>query len=475
MLLPKKGLNPKQLFNFFQETEKADTKWNSGKLFGYVFDPTEKYRKFPEKILLKYYHKSGLDFTVFPSLLKIEQEIIDFSIRHLNGDENCCGSFTSGGTESILLAVKTARDYTLSKKNIKEPEILLPITAHPAFHKAARYFGLKTKLISLNKDLKVNLQELEQSINQNTIMIVGSAPSYTYGILDPIPDMAQIAKKYGLFFHVDACMGGFFLPFLKKLNIAIPNFDFSIEGVSSISMDFHKFAYAPKGSSVILYRNKEIRKYQIFSCANWIGYTMINPTIQSTKSGGPLAATYATLMLIGEDGYIKLIKKKLEALKKIQNFIKNHKDLTLISEHPIPLLAFTSNTINIFHIVDEMNLKGWYIQPVLSYENFKESIHLTINYSNVSRIDEFLIDLEASIEKAKQLPSNTLLEKLKSFMDQIQKNQINIENLVQEVIKKLEMKPNELPKRFAPINEFLNILPIELREQILLEYVNFIL
>ncbi len=321
----------------------------------------------------------------------------------------------------------------------------------------------------------MNLKELENSINQNTILIVGSAPSYTYGVIDPIPEMAKIAKKYNLLFHVDACMGGFLLPFLKKFNISIPDFDFSVDGVTSISMDFHKYAYAPKGSSVVLYKNKEIRKFQIFSCADWVGYTMINPTIQSTKSGGPIAATYCTLLLIGEKGYLNLIKKKLNALKEIQNYIKKHKDLELIAENTFPLLAFTSHTVNIFHIVDEMNSKGWYIQPVLSYGELKEAIHLTITYSNTKNVDIFLKDLEASIETAKSLPSNLFYNKIKPYIEKLKNHQISTKDFLQKIIESVNLRIEDLSRRSASINEVLNLLPVNLREELLTEYVNIIL
>ncbi len=470
MQLPKKGFitSKEKIFQMLKDFEKYDINWNDGRMFGYIFDPGKKYRNIAEKALLNYYHKSGLDFTVYPSLLNLEKEVVDFAIKHLNGDDSCCGNFTSGGTESILLAVKTARDYALSKNpNIKNPEILLPITAHAAFHKASQYFNVKIKMIGIDNEFKVNMKDLEKKISQNTILIVGSAPSYTYGVIDPIEDMAKIAKKHNILFHVDACMGGFILPFFKKLHIDIPNFDFSVDGVTSISMDFHKYAYAPKGASVILYKNKELRKYQIFSCSNWLGYTMINTTIQSTKSGGPLAATFALLLAIGEDGYLKFAKEKWKAIVRIQNFIEKHPDLRLITKSNTPLVAFTSNTVNIFHIIDEMNSMGWYIQPVFRYGNIKESIHLSINYSNVKKINQFLKDLSSAIEKAKKLPSGTLIEKIQPYISKLDKEQT-----IFEIFQLLNIQPGQIPKRFAPINEILNLLEPSIREKILLEFTN---
>lgn len=475
MNLPDKGLwrKPKEIEKLLHSIEKEDFEWNSGRIFGYIFDAGKNYRTIAEKILLKFYHKSGLDFTVYPSLLHLEKEIVDFAIKHLNGDKRCAGNFTSGGTESILLAVKTARDYVLSKySHIKKPEILVPITAHAAFHKASQYFGLKLKLINIDKNFKVDLNDLQKKITKQTILIVGSAPSYTFGVIDPIEEMAEIAKSHKIWFHVDACMGGFLLPFFRQLKIPIPDFDFSIEGVTSISMDFHKYAYAPKGSSVILYKNKDLRKYQIFTCSNWIGYTMINTTVQSTKSGGPLAATYATLNAIGRDGYIELAKAKWDALNKIKQFIKNHPDLELVADSLTPLIAFTSNTVNIFHIVDEMNLMGWYIQPVFSFGKIKESIHLSINYSNIKKIDKFLLDLNKAIEKAKLQPSGILLNKLKPYLNLI--TVINSGEDILKLFKIINLDLEKIPKRFAPINEVLNHLQPDIRERILREYINLI-
>jgi sphinganine-1-phosphate aldolase len=232
-------------------------------------------------------------------------------------------------------------------------------------------------------------------------------------------------------------------------------------------MDFHRYAYAPKGASVILYKNKELRKYQIFSCSDWIGYTMINTTIQSTKSGGPLAATFATLLAVGEDGYLKFAKEKWKAILKIQDFIEKHPDLKLVVKSNTPLIAFTSESVNIFHIVDEMNSMGWYIQPVFRYGNIKESIHLSINHSNVKRINQFLKDLSSAVEKAKKLPSATLIEKIQPYIDQLDKTET-----ILKIFQLLNIQPGEIPKRFAPINEILNLLEPSIREKILLEFTN---
>ncbi len=472
MEIPENGLTEEEIFQLLDQISSDDVDWSSGRVFGYVFDPGRDIIQVAEKALLKFYHKSGLDFTVFPSLLRMENDIIDFAIKHLNVDEKAAGSFTSGGTESIMLAVKTARDYMRDKKRIYKPEMIVPETAHAAFHKAAHYLGVRLVQIPVVPGtMKADTRALKDAITKNTILIVGSAPCYSHGVIDPIEEMSEIARKKGILFHTDACMGGFILPFMKELGYDVPPFDFSLPGVTSISMDLHKYAYSPKGASVVLYRTKELRKYQYFACSKWTGYTMINTTIQSTKSGGPLAAAWATLNYVGRKRYLEFIRKKLNAVEKVVKFIEDHPDLYLVVKPEMTLIAFSSDTVNIFNIIDEVNSMGWYIQPALKYGNSKEHIHLSINYSNVDKIDDFLKDLEVAVERAKRLPSGTLLKKVKPLLAVVKKFGLS-GSTVYKLMKMAGIEKGELPERFAPINEVLNELPPELREELLIEFTN---
>jgi glutamate/tyrosine decarboxylase-like PLP-dependent enzyme len=192
---------------------------------------------------------------------------------HLNGDENVAGNFTSGGTESIMLAVKTARDFARAKRpQIRAPEMVLPVTAHAAFQKAAHYLDVKPVLVPVDTtSFRADVDAVRTAITSNTILLVGSAVSYAHGVVDPIPELAQLALEHGLLLHVDGCMGGFLLPYFRRLGAAIPDFDFGVPGVTSISMDLHKYAFAAKGASTILYRSQELRRYQIYTCAQWTG------------------------------------------------------------------------------------------------------------------------------------------------------------------------------------------------------------
>ena len=473
MKIPKKGISRDKLFQILNELRSKDMDWSSGHVFGYVYDPGPEVRDVGMQAYSKFLTENGLDFTVFPSLLRLENELVAMATTHLGGDEEVVGNFTSGGTESIILAVKTARDYFRYRRpNIREPEIILPTTAHAAFHKAAHY--LRVKVIQVPVDpvtFKVDVGLIEKSITPNTILLVGSAPSYTHGVVDPIRGLGQLALKHGLLLHVDACIGGFILPYFKRLGAHVPDFDFSVPGVTSISMDLHKYAYTPKGASLVLYRRKELRRFQIFASARWTGYPVINNTVQSSKSGGPLAAAWAVLNFIGDDGYLEFARKKFEATRRIIKGIKGIKDLRLMGKPDMCLLAFTSDTVNVFHIIDEMNSRGWYIQPILAFDNSKESIHITINVSNVELVDSFLTDLEASVQKAKTLKSSELTASLRKGSFPFNSAELSSETFTR-ILSMVGIQGIALPERMAQINEALNTLTPEFREGLLIEYVN---
>ncbi|MCF8106346.1 MAG: aminotransferase class V-fold PLP-dependent enzyme, partial [Desulfohalobiaceae bacterium] len=353
---------------------------------------------------------------------------------------------------------------------IETPEMILPSTAHAAFHKAAHYFGIKTVTIHVDPEtFRADVKETEKNITGNTIFMAGSAPSYTQGVIDPIGELSDIARRKGIWFHTDGCMGGFLLPYFKRLGREVPDFDFSLPGVNSISVDLHKYAYAPKGASLILHRTPDLRKFQMFAFSRWLGYTMINPTVQSTKSGGPLAAAWAVLNYVGDDKYLEFAQQKLEATREIEEGIEAIPELYLLGEPEMTLLSFSSREVNIFHIIDEMHERGWYIQPSFSYQNIPANIHLSINLSNVGRIGEFISALKESVEKAKTLPSSQLLSGVREMMDE--QGEDVLEN-VDSLMALAGMEQGKLPERMAPVNEVLDAMPPQWREKILLEVTN---
>lgn len=471
MKIPPSGMKREEICATLDAYRKDDVDWSSGRVFGYVFDPGAEILAFAKEVYNRFLTENALDFTVYPSLLRMENDLVAIMRHHLRGDGQVVGNFTSGGTESILLAVKAARDYFRHHRpEIRDPEMILPSTAHAAFHKAAAYFGVRAVTVPVDRQtFRADPGEMEKHITENTIFMAGSAPSYTQGVVDPIPELSDTARRHGIWFHTDACMGGFLLPYLRRLGRQVTDFDFSLPGVSSLSVDLHKYAYTPKGASLVLHRNPEQRKFQMFAFSGWLGYTMINPTMQSTKSGGPLAAAWAVLHYVGDEKYLEFAERKLRATREIKEGIESIPDLRILGEPEMTLLSFTSPTVNIFHIIDEMAERGWYIQPSFSYENIPANIHLSVNLSNAGRTGQFVADLEESVEKAKTLPSGELVAIVREKME------TGGERFLEDIDSLMAlagMEKGMLPRRMAPVNEVLDAMPPQWREKILLEVTN---
>ncbi|MDP8256635.1 MAG: aspartate aminotransferase family protein [Candidatus Alcyoniella australis] len=473
MKIPQKGRTREQILEDLESFRVNDLKWRDGKTFGYVYDPGKEAEEVGKKAYMMYLTENGLDPTSFPSLLRLENEIVAMSASNVEGDENVVGNFTSGGTESIMLAVKSARDYNRKHKpQITAPEMVLPITAHAAFHKAAKYLGVKVVPVDVDHQTFKALPELiEEAITENTVLIVNSSPSYAHGVIDPIEQVAAIAKQHGILMHVDACVGGFQLPYYRRLGEPIPYFGFSIEGVTSISMDLHKYAYCPKGASIVLYRNKDIRKAQFFACASWTGYTVINAAVQSSKSGGPMAAAWAVLNHFGDEGYLEMAREQLKATKAAIAGIKAIPGLSVLSQPEMCLVAFTSTEINIFHIIDEMKELGWYIQAQFSLGCSPQNIHLSINFMNVEHVDALLADLRTCAEKARGMGFDDDLDQIKSVLSMLDPAQVDPE-VFNQALGMAGISTSALPGRMAPVNEILNSLSPEMREFVLIEFLN---
>jgi glutamate/tyrosine decarboxylase-like PLP-dependent enzyme len=473
MRMPEKGLSRDEVIRRLEQFRAKDIPWRDGRVWAYVYDPGTEAEEVIKHAYMMYLSENALDPTVFPSTLRMETEVVAMAAAHLGGDDEVVGNFTSGGTESIILAVKTARDYARAKRpHIKAPEIVLPTTGHAAFQKAAHYLGLTPVLVPVDpRTFRADPAAMRRAITPNTVLLVGSAISYAHGVVDPIRELGQIALEHDVLFHVDGCMGGFLLPYFRRLGVAVPDFDFRVPGVTSMSMDLHKYAFAAKGASVILYRNKELRQYQIYACSNWTGYTVINPTVQSTKSGGPVAAAWAVLNFIGDAGYLEMARQVLEATRRIADGIKAIPELRLLGEPDMNLVAFSSDTVSVFHIIDEMKTRGWYIQPQLSFDNSPPNVHLSINPASVKWVDALLADLRACVETAKTLPSGQLAKQLEPMLGGLDAATLSDET-VQGMLGMVGVQGDALPGRMAEINEVLDTLPVPLREKLLTVYLN---
>jgi glutamate/tyrosine decarboxylase-like PLP-dependent enzyme len=338
----------------------------------------------------------------FPSLKKLEAEVVQMILSILGNDESTVGTMTSGGTESIMLSVKAHRDYFRAlKPDLKDPEMIIPVSAHPAFLKAAQYCDVAPVVVPVGLDYKADPEEIGRACNERTIMIVASAPSFPQGVVDPIPDLGAIAVSLGVGLHVDACLGGFFLPFLRKLGHDVPDFDFSVPGVTAISADLHKYGFAAKGASAILYRNAEYRRRQFFVSTEWPGGLYSSPAMLGTRPGGLIAAAWSALMSLGEAGYLALVEKTMDGTKKIIRGINAIPGLEIVGKPDMSVFSFTSTRENIFGIADRMEGKRWW----MNRQDNPASLHMIVTPNHLQAIDDFLKDLKESVMEEHENPS----------------------------------------------------------------------
>ena len=471
MQFPSAGLSREQVLSRLSAMKKNDVDWRDGRVFALVFNAGEDAEALIKQAYTLYMSENALDPTTFPSTLQLEKEVVRMTAGLMGGNAEVVGNATSGGTESILLAVKTARDWARAvRPHVKDPEIILCRTAHAAFHKAAHYLDIKKVIIPFESEsFQADVAAMRAAINENTILLVASAPNYSHGIVDPVPEIADAAAEQGILCHVDACIGGFQLAFMRQLGYDVPPFDFAVPGVTSMSVDPHKYGYSAKGSSVVLYRSKELRRYQIYANLSTTSYAIINPTIQSTKSGGPLAATWAMLNYFGEEGYRKVAGEVAEAARQIIEGVSRIPELEIQGKPHMCIFAMSSDALNVFQLADVMKNKGWYLQPQFSMGS-RPSIHLTVSHANVARVAQLLADLETAVAETKALdqldPQN-----VKEQVDMLLAG-MDTEEAADALYRLAGIDGEELPADMAFVNTVLNALPPQVSEHMLREYFN---
>ena len=470
MKIPETGRSGDELLAEMESYRQRDMPWRDGRAWGYVYHVGPELEAFAKKAFTMFMSENALDPTVYPSLLRFEKEIVAMAAAHLGGGEGAVGNFTSGGTESIILAVKAARDHArATRPGVTRPRIVLPVTAHAAFHKAAHYLGLEVTSTPVDDTtFRADVAALRAAITDDTILAVGSAPGYAHGVVDPIREMAAVAAERGVLFHVDACIGGFLLPYFRRLGAEVPDFDLAVPGVTSISMDLHKYAYAPKGASVILYRDKELRAHQIFTCASWAGYTVCNPTVQSSKSGGPLAAAWAVLNHVGDDGYLEIARGLLQAKRRIEGRVAEIPGLRVLGQPQLCLIAIASERVDVFAVADAMRERGWYVQPQLSFCGSPANVHLSVGPSNVALVDALLDDLAACVAAA---PAREADSPLAAVAQSLGTGALGSAEYG-ELLAAAGIADGELPERMADINALLDALPARAREALIGQFVN---
>ena len=410
---PEKPATAEQLTEYIAHKKLKDIDWRKGRAFCLVYYPGDERMNAIKTIYNSYFSDNALNPTATPSLAELEVETISMCAHLFNGDQNVVGNITTGGTESILLAVKTARDWARKHKpKITKPNVVIPESAHPAFMKAFHYFEVDYIVTKIGADYKASVENTRQAINENTILLVASAPAYPHGVMDHIEQIAALAKEKDILCHVDACIGGFILPFIKELGYPIPAFDFTVEGVTSISADLHKFGYSSKGSSVILYKNSELRKFQFSLYTKWNGGVYGSPTMTGTRPGGSIAGAWAALNVIGRTGYLEMAEATMRTTKTIRTAIEAIPELTIMGEPAMSILAFKSDKIDMYLLADELNKKGWHFER----QQLPPSIHLTINYIHRNVAEEFIADLRQCVETVKNATFANLSNKVQTSL-----------------------------------------------------------
>lgn len=379
-----------------------DVRWRDGRTFGLVFDGGPGVHEVAERAALLYLHENALNTMAFPSLGEIQSEVVGWTAELLHGPATAAGFLTSGGTESILCAVKAARERGRAERGVTDPEVVLAESAHAAFHKAAHLFGLTVRTVPVRDDWTADVEAMAGQVNERTVLVVGSAPQYPQGVVDPIPDIAELASSVGASCHVDACMGGFVLPFVEALGRDVPPWDFRVEGVTTISADIHKLGYAPKGVSVILHRTKELRAHQTFVFDGWLGGFYASPNLQGTRSGLPMAAAWAVMQHLGVDGYVALTRQVLENADRMRAGIRAMDGLTVLGDPAFHLLAMSADPtaadpVDVFAVGEALGRRGWY----LDRQGPPDSLHATVSNSNTGVIDDFLDALAASVDEVR--------------------------------------------------------------------------
>ncbi|MEO4053026.1 aspartate aminotransferase family protein [Solibacillus sp. CAU 1738] len=400
--LRQQGLSKGTLFSEMQAARKHDANWKAGKTFSLVYYAGEEVSNVAKEAYNLFFHENALNPLAFTSLKKFETEIIAMSASLFHGNEQVVGSLTSGGSESILMAVKAYRDFARKHRpEIEHPEMILPITVHAAFEKAAHYFGVKSVYISVNEQFEVDVEQVRQAINDNTILIVGSAPNYPQGIMDPIEQLGQIAVAHNIPLHIDACLGGFIVPFLQQLGYPLAPFDFSVAGVTSISADIHKYGYGAKGASVILYKDDEYRRCQYFAYADWPGGLFVSPTATGTRPGGAIASAWAVMNYLGVEGYKKLAQQTINTTKKFIEGIQQIQELSILGNPQASIFTVASKEVNIFALADQMEIRGWHMDR----QQLPNCLHFMITPAHEHVVEEFIVDLQQSVAEVKANPA----------------------------------------------------------------------
>jgi sphinganine-1-phosphate aldolase len=404
MAFPERGRPVSDVIAELEAKRVGDVKWQQGRAFGMVYNGGPTVHEVAERAAALFLHENALNTKAFPSLGEIQSEVVGWTAALLHGPGTAAGFLTSGGTESILCGVLAARERAREERGISDGEIVLAESAHAAFHKAAHLFGLKVRKTPVLADWTADVEAMAREVGPDTVLVVGSAPQYPQGVVDPIPAIAELAASVGANCHVDACMGGFVLPFAELLGREVPPWDFRVEGVHSISADIHKLGYAPKGVSVILHRTKALRRYQTFVFDGWLGGFYASPNLQGTRSGLPMATAWAVIAHLGLEGYLALTRQTLENADRMRAGIAAIDGVHVLGDGQFHLIGMAADPasdppVDVFALGDALLSRGWFHDR----QGPPDTLHSTVSNSNTGVIEQYLGDLAACVAEVRGL------------------------------------------------------------------------
>ena len=398
MALPSSGVPTDQVLAHLDALKQHDVRWREGRAFTLAYYAGPEVSAVADEAHRRFSTDNALNTDAFPSLRAIQAEVVSIVGDWLQAGPDGAGFMTSGGTESILMAVKAARERGRAERGVTRPNVVLPTSAHAAFEKGCYYFGLESRRVAVRDDWRADADAMADAIDDDTVLVVGSAPQYPQGVVDPIADIAALAAERDINCHVDACMGGVTLTYLARLGYDITPWNFTVPGVTSISVDLHKFGYTAKGASVIMHRSKRLRAYQTFVTDNWLGGMYGSSGVLGTKGGGPMAAAWAVMHHLGDEGYLRLTADARRATEAIVAAVRSMPELVLRAEPDAMLISFGAAdpaSLDVFAVADALWRRGWYVDR----QGPPPSLHLTVNAVHADKVDAFLADLRASIDE----------------------------------------------------------------------------
>ena len=382
-----------------------DEAWETGKCSGSMYCGDHDHYGFMNEVFGLFGHMNILQRDMCPSATRFEGEVIAMALDLMHGDaaaergHDIAGMVTSGGSGSIMHALLAYRDHARQERGITSPNIVKPETSHPAFDKGCHLFGIEVRNVAVDPETTtVRPEVVAEQIDDDTIAIVGSACNYGYGTIDPIPELSDLAVERGVGLHVDGCLGGFILPFGQELGYdQIPTFDFRLPGVTTISADTHKYGYGLKGTSTLLFRDKAVRNSQYFFRTDWTGGKYCSPGMDGSRSGGLLAATWASMVSLGRQGYLAYAKQIFETSFAMQEAVRSHPELRILGDATF-LFAFTSDEFDIYHVNDFMRLRGWRFNG----QQYPNAIHMAVTRPQTQPgvAEAFAADLDEAVAYA---------------------------------------------------------------------------